>query len=130
MTKHRRVPKSKAPKPSPKREKPKARRKPSKIVERFDWQGVSVSVSYEADWLGMSKSLGQFATAHLEIEAVDPPKHPLPVTETGYRSLFVARGVVEQAGGAVAYTLAWLDQAAKAPAWKRQREAARQLSLF
>jgi hypothetical protein len=78
-------------------------RKRGKTVERFDWQGITVSVSYEADWLGMSKELSQFATAHLEIEAVEPPKQPLPVTETGYRSHFAARGVVEQAGGAVAY---------------------------
>lgn len=104
--------------------------RPAKTIERFDWQGVTVRVSYEADWLGVSKELSQFATAHLEIEAIKPPKQPLPITETGYRSHFVARGVVEQAGGAVAYAWAWLDQAAKAPAWKRQEQQSRQLCLF
>jgi hypothetical protein len=107
-----------------------AQRRRRKTVERFDWQGITVSVSYEADWLGMSKELSQFATAHLEIEAVEPPKQPLPVTETGYRSHFVARGVVEQAGGPVAFARAWLDQAAKVPAWKRRQEESRQLCLF
>ena len=107
-----------------------APRKRAKTVERLDWQGVTVSVTYEANWLGMSKELSPFATAHLEIAAVEPPKQPLPVTETGYRSHFIARGIVEQAGGPVAFARAWLDQAAKAPAWKRQQEASRQLCLF
>jgi hypothetical protein len=108
----------------------KQRRKSAKTVERFDWQGITVAVSYEADWMGMSKELSQFATAHLEIESVAPAKQPLPVTETGYRSHFVARGIVEQAGGPVAFARAWLEQAAKAPAWKRQQEASKQLCLF
>jgi len=89
-----------------------------------------VAVSYEADWMGMSERHSQFATAHLEIEAIEPRMQALPVTETGYRSHFVANGIVEQAGGPVAYAREWLDHAAKAPVWKRQQEASRQLSLF
>jgi hypothetical protein len=104
--------------------------KRSKTVERFDWRGISVSVAYEADWLGMSKELSQFATAHLEIRSEEPSNAALPVTETGYRSHFIARGAVEQTGGPVAYARAWLDDAAKTPAWKRRQEASRQLSLF
>ncbi|HWA89811.1 MAG TPA: hypothetical protein VG889_07240 [Rhizomicrobium sp.] len=131
MTKQHKARQPKAAKAKPKtaRKRP-VQPKRSKLVERFDWQGITVAVSYEADWLGVSKELSQFATAHLEIEAVQPSKQALPVTETGYRSHFVARGVVEQAGGPVAFARAWLDQAAKAPAWKRQQEASRQLCLF
>jgi hypothetical protein len=97
------------------KKQPVPRREP-KTVERFDWQGITVAVSYGADWMGMSKRHSQFATAHLEIEAVEPPRQALPVTETGYRSHFIARGIVEQAGGPLAYARAWLEQAAKAPA--------------
>jgi hypothetical protein len=108
---------------------PAPRREP-KTVARFDWQGVTVAVSYEADWMGMSKELSQFATAHLEIEAVEPPRQALPVTETGYRSHFIAKGIIEQAGGPVAYARAWLDHAARAPEWKRREQQSRQLCLF
>ncbi|HEY2068093.1 MAG TPA: hypothetical protein VGG48_00940 [Rhizomicrobium sp.] len=101
-----------------------------KVVERFEWQGTAVSVSYEADWLGMATEFPEFAKAHLEIEAVSPKRAKLPITDTGYRSHFLARASVEQAGGPVAYVRAWLDHAAKAPAWKRQRENERQLRLF
>lgn len=122
-------PKASKAKPQTPQKKPALRREP-KTVERFDWQGITVAVSYEADWMRMSERHSQFATAHLEIEAVEPRRQALPVTETGYRSHFVANGIVEQAGGPVAYAREWLDHAAKAPVWKRQQEASRQLSLF
>ena len=116
-----------------KRRTPKKRpapRKPSKVVEHINWQGITIAVSYEADWLGMSEKHPQFATAHLEIEAIEPPKQELPITETGYRSHFVARALVDQAGGPLAYARTWLDEAAKAPAWKKRQEQSRQLCLF
>ena len=107
--------------------KPKA---PVKTNERLHWQGIVVSVSYEADWLGMSKSIPHGAVSHLEIEALSPERAVLPVTDTGYRSQFLRPGTVEGAGGPVAYAKAWLDEAAKASAWRRREEASRQLSLF
>ncbi len=110
-----------------KQRKPKP---PVKTVERLDWQGIVVSVSYEADWLGMSKSFPEGAISHLEIQAVSPERAVLPVTDTGYRSQFLRPGTVEGMGGAVAYAKAWLDDAAKAPAWKKREETSRQLSLF
>jgi len=124
-----------APGKSPSKKKPRAAakrpaRKIAKTVQRLDWQGIVVSVSYEADWLGLANEFAGIANAHLEIEAVAPERAVLPVTDTGYRSHFLARGVVEQAGGPVAYAKAWLDQATKSPAWKRRQENARQLCLF
>ncbi|SRR5579862_796893 len=111
-------------------EKPPTPRREPKTIERFEWQGITVAVSYEADWMGMSERYSQFATAHVEIEALEPRRQALPITETGYRSHFVAMGIVEQAGGPVAYAREWLDHAAKTPAWKKQQEASRQLCLF
>ena len=105
-------------------------KQPVKIIARLDWQGIVVSVSYEADWLGMSKSFPEGAVSHLEIEAVSPERAVLPVTDTGYRSQFLRCGTVESAGGPVAYAKAWLDEAARAPAWKRKYAESRQLSLF
>ncbi|HEY1612097.1 MAG TPA: hypothetical protein VGF97_00210 [Rhizomicrobium sp.] len=66
----------------------------AKTVEQFDWQGITVSVSYEPDWRGMD------ATAHLEIQLIAPDWQVLPITETGYRSHFLPRGIVEEEGGA------------------------------
>jgi hypothetical protein len=101
-----------------------------KAVHQIDWQGIAISVSYEPDWHGLSKEYSQFSTAHLEIESVSPAKQELPITETGYRSHFIAREMVEQVGGPVAYVRRWLDEAAKAPSWKQREVATRQLQLF
>jgi hypothetical protein len=104
-------------------------RKRVKTVQRLDWQGILVSVSYEPDWLWLAK-LGDVSNAHLEIQALSPERAALPIADTGYRSQFFSARLVEQAGGAVAFARAWLDEAAKAPAWKKRQEQDRQLSLF
>jgi hypothetical protein len=101
-----------------------------KITERLDWQGVRVAVSYEPDWLGMAERTSDAATAHLEVKRVSPNWAVLPITETGYRSQFLPRGAVERAGGPAAYVRAWLDEAAKAPDWRRKEFQSRQMSLF
>jgi hypothetical protein len=82
-----------------------------------------VSVRYEADWL-------QGFMARLEIEAVSPERAPLPITETGYRSHFLAPGAVEAVGGPVAYATLWLDAEARSTAWREREQAARQYVLF
>ena len=42
-----------------------------------------------------------------------PKGAPLPVTETGYRSAFVAHAMIEAAGGVTGYVRDWLDREAK-----------------
>ena len=100
------------------------------VVEQLVWRGITLSVSYEADWLGSGECGSKFATAHLQIEAISPERSPLPMTETGYRSHFLAQGIVEEAGGAAAYALAWLEHATKSPNWRQKEITGRQLSLF
>ena len=99
-------------------------------IERFVWRGITIDVVFEADWLGSGARGSAFASAHLQMYARDPEGTPLPVTETGYRSHFVACGAVEAAGGPVAYVTAWLDQAAKNRAWRQAEARGRQLDLF
>jgi hypothetical protein len=95
-------------------------------IETFttDWQGIALLVSCEVRWL----SLESANAAHLQIESVGRLR--LPITETGYRSHFVAAEEIAQAGGPVAYALAWLDYMGRSKEWKAYAEASRQLSLF
>jgi len=67
---------------------------------------------------------------HLVIESIDPLRHPLPISDTGFKSVFLAQGEVDTFGGAVAATLQALNDEALAPRWLERREAARQGSLF
>lgn len=66
----------------------------------------------------------------MTVTSVAPERAKLPITETGYRSHFLSKGVVEAAGGPTACVTAWLDEAAKSKAWQRHEAESRQLSLF
>ena len=60
-----------------------------RTIETFttDWLGITLSVSYEASWLGSVRPADR-AIAHLQVESVNPERAPLPITDTGYRSHF------------------------------------------
>ena len=91
-------------------------------THQANWQGIALSVSYCPDW---TRAMGQ-PLAHLTVKA----GVPLPVTETGFLSRFLAPGAVDDEGGPIAFVLAWLDYAATLPEWQAQQEQAAQLTLF
>ena len=82
------------------------------------WQDIPVTITYEANWLGLC--------AHLQLRAGER----LPITETGYRSIYTSEEAIDRAGGAVAFAMGLLDEAAALPAWKRYWQERQQLSLF
>ena len=69
---------------------------------QVDWRGTLLIVRWCPDWLGGD-------TAHLEI--VTPDRTPHPISQTGYRSHFCPKEVVDDASGPVAFVTAWLEQA-------------------
>ncbi|MFN4092161.1 MAG: hypothetical protein ACK4FG_04625 [Brevundimonas sp.] len=95
----------------------------------IDWQGIALSVSYEPSYFGLGGT-SDYAVAHLQVWAVKPKRAALPITETGYRSHFLHPSFVEEAGGPVAYIVAWLDAEAQTPEWQERTQERRQLSLF
>ena len=100
------------------------------FIQRIDWNGITVEISYEPNWMGgLTEAFGE-PLAHLQIQSVSPERAALPVTETGYRSAFIAGSVITLEGGPVAFVRDWLDEAANDPSWKHQQDAARQLALF
>ncbi len=66
----------------------------------INWKGQAIVVRWCPEWLGGD-------TAHLEI--VTPDRSPHPISETGYRSHFCPRELVEEAGGPEAFVIAWLE---------------------
>jgi hypothetical protein len=99
-------------------------------IETFEinWNGIIVQISWEETWLNLIVD-GQ-AVSHLQIESIHPPRSPLPMTETGYRSLFTSPEMVQSFGGPVAFVLSWLNDAAKSPSWREQHQASKQLTFF
>lgn len=96
------------------------------FTQRMDWHGITVEVSWEPAWLGSE----DYRTGHLQVRSVAPERAPLPMTETGYRSAFLHPDIVTEEGGPLTFVRAWLDEAARAPAWQAQQDEARQLVLL
>lgn len=99
-------------------------------IHTLEWRGIVLEVRYCPDWLDCYREIYGHPLAHVEIEALEPTRVPLPVTETGYRSHFTSPEEIAEAGGPVPFVRAALDQAAEDPAWKEREAAARQHSLF
>lgn len=75
-----------------------------------EWRGRSIEVRYCPDW-GPSALMKEFyghGLAHLTVRAIDG--QPLPVTSTGFMSLFNRPDVIVDP---VAFTLEWMETAPK-----------------
>ena len=91
---------------------------------RFTWNEIEIEARYAPEKWGV--------IAHLEIESIAPPRAPLPITETGYRSHYCPIGSIEQEfnGDIIAAVKHWLDKDAQTKRWKDFEQAARQYALF
>lgn len=96
-------------------------------IIRKNWNGIEIEIRWIADYLAFDD--GQ-SMAHLEIESIAPAHAPLPITETGYRSHFIGRSVVEHMGDPEAYVEAWIDEMSHTHAWRETAVASKQLALF
>ena len=96
------------------------------LTETLHWQHITLSVSYEANWLNMPEC----PTAHLQVRSASPEREPLPITKTGYRSHFLPTGIVEAYESPADYVRQWLDEAMLSPAWQQFAMQRRQVSLF
>lgn len=95
---------------------------------RIDWNGISVEIRWELNWLNLT-SVG-CDTAHLEIESIAPERARLPITGTGYLSHFTSADTVATHGGPAAFIEAWLESESQAPDWRCAEQERRQLALF
>lgn len=71
---------------------------------RFAWRGVEIEVLFERNWLNSD-------TDHIEVHT--EPRTPLPITETGYRSHFIASGELADAVEAAEFVQRWLEAEGK-----------------
>jgi hypothetical protein len=93
------------------------------FTKHIDWNGITLGVSWEPDWL-------RCAVGHLQITSIAPERAPLPVSETGYRSLFVNPALVTAEGGPVTFAREWLAREALSLSWRATQDEARQLLLL
>lgn len=87
------------------------------------WRDITATVRHTRDYLIDGQD-------HIEVTVKAPSGAVLPITETGYRSHFLAATEVIAAGGPVRYVLAWLDREAQTKRWQKAEFRWRQLHVF
>jgi hypothetical protein len=90
---------------------------------RLSWRHVILKVRHTRDYLLQGQD-------HIELLVMAPKGGMLPVTETGYRSHFIAAAELAAAGGPARYVLAWLDREARTKRWQETQFRWRQLDIF
>lgn len=91
------------------------------------WHGINLEIRHCPSWLS---SQSEMVTQHIEIRSED--RVALPITGSGFLSHFMngADAMAEFDNDPVKFVHCWLDEAANSKEWRKQVEAARQLSLF
>lgn len=99
----------------------------AEAIEHYSvtWRGIEILIVYAPNSTGTPEC----PYSHLEV-MTDRPRRPLPMTETGYQSLFLPAGSIEAQGSPVDYVTRWLDHAAKSVRWRATERDMRQGSLF
>ena len=103
----------------------------NKSFEKYEayqiiWQNIQIEIRY-CDYV--AKIDEQTMIVHLEIKSQNC--EPLSITETGYKSHFIVKCLIEEFGGPIEYAKMWLDGEAKDNiAWQNYVSKSRQLSLF
>ena len=85
----------------------------------LNWEGIRIGVSHKTNWQNTDYD-------HIELRADEK----LPVTETGYRSHFIASGELALFYSLEDFVRQWLDEAVTSDVWQRHLKDSRQLSLF
>ena len=99
--------------------------------DQLQWGGIKIAVSQRARPFGgaFRESHGH-DLIHVEVRSVCPERAPLPITETGYKSLWVIDENLEQFSDAAAYVKLLLDEAAQSKDWQTAEQQAAQYNLF
>ncbi len=92
------------------------------------WRNIAVDIIYNNDWSKAYREITGQAMGHLEVRSEN--KERLPITETGYRSHFIAAAVIEDYGGVENYVTDWLEEMSKSKDWQDCFRSTKQLSLF
>ncbi|KAA3633995.1 MAG: hypothetical protein DWQ02_12150 [Bacteroidetes bacterium] len=92
----------------------------------LNWQGIDIHIHFIGNYSKVIKAIQGFNLAHIEVKA----NEPLPLTERGYRSIFLPFNEVFEQGGVVPFITKALDETAQSSKWKRYWKERQQLSLF
>ena len=96
----------------------------------LNWSGIEIEVILERNYSEIYEKIYGYALSHIEIRSVCPHHAPLPITDTGFRSIFMTEPEMLEHGGAVNLVLSLLEEWAKSKTWNEANEKAKQYRLF
>lgn len=96
----------------------------------IQWDGMEIEISFCRNWSDAFAKIYGFSMSHFEVRTLSPERAALPITETGYRSIFIPEPEFAEFSSPTAYIIALLDHAAQSPEWQLIRENSQQYSLF
>ncbi len=96
----------------------------------LNWSGIEIEVIFKRSYSEIYEKIYGYVLSHIEIRSVRPHHAPLPITDTGFRSIFMTEPEVLEHGGAVNLVLSLLEERAKSEAWTKANEKAKQYQLF
>lgn len=103
----------------------------NKDVSNIIWQGIDIEiVCYEPAYMKCHRKIYGCAMFHIEVRSISPERAPLPITETGYKSIFMTEPELAKQGGSLKYVTSYIEQEAKSKKWQKSLENSRQFNLF
>ncbi|MEL7119661.1 MAG: hypothetical protein AAFO07_09475 [Bacteroidota bacterium] len=94
----------------------------------IEWNNIVINITYNNNWSKAYQNIYGYGMGFIEIQSLN--REPLPITNTGYRSIFCPTPEIESWGDLKEYFTAQLNEAAKSRAWKAYERSSRQLTLF
>ncbi|MBL4583634.1 MAG: hypothetical protein JKX83_03355 [Pseudomonadales bacterium] len=100
-------------------------------VFNITWQGIEVEiVCREPAYMNSHRKFYGCGMFRIEIRSISPKRAPLPITETGYKSIFMTEPELAKQGGSLKYVTSYIEQEAKSKKWQKNLENSRQFNLF
>ncbi len=96
----------------------------------LNWNSVEIEVRYCRSWSKSFADTYGHKLRHLEVRSVSPERAALPITETGYKSMFLNYPELDSEADPVCLIREILDEAARSPEWITRQDANRQMSFF
>jgi len=75
----------------------------------MEWEGIPLTLHLQRHFSSTIKQLYGYELVHITVRAGER----LPITETGFKSLFLSMQRLTEAGGLVAFIREWLNDSAQ-----------------
>ena len=96
-------------------------------VFNITWQGIDIEITCsKPDYLSSYREIYGYEMLHIEVRSA----LPLPITETGYKSIFIAESELADKGGSLKYVTSYIEEMTKSKKGQNCLEDSRQFNLF